>query len=247
MQKVRQMKKLMLATIVAMFTAGGVFADTIRLGTEGAYEPWNFVNDSGKLDGFEIELGNELCKRANLSCEWVKNDWDSIIPNLKSGNYDAIIAGMSVTKERQKVIDFTEEYYPADPSSYVALAGASASATKGVVAAQTATIQAGYIASSSATLVEFATPDETIAAVRNGEADAVLADRGYLQPIVDESNGKLAFVGDSVQIGGGVAMGMRQSDDALRAKLDAAIGSVKSDGSLNKMITKWFGADAPQF
>jgi polar amino acid transport system substrate-binding protein len=241
------MKKIILGAVVAMFAATGAIADTIRLGTEGAYEPWNFVNDAGKLDGFEIELGNELCKRASLTCEWVKNDWDSIIPNLKSGNYDAIIAGMSITEERQKVIDFTSEYYPADPSAFVGLAGASAAATNGVVAAQTATIQAGYVASSSATLVEFATPDETIAAVRNGEADAVLADRGYLQPIVEESNGQLVFVGDSVQIGGGVGMGMRKSDGALRAKLDAAIASVKSDGTLNKMIAKWFGADAPKF
>ena len=99
------MKKLILTAVLAIFTSNGALADTIRLGTEGAYEPWNFVNDSGKLDGFEIELGNELCKRANLSCEWVKNDWDSIIPNLKAGNYDAIIAGMSVTTERQQVID----------------------------------------------------------------------------------------------------------------------------------------------
>jgi polar amino acid transport system substrate-binding protein len=241
------MKKLMMAAVLAAFTATGALADTIRLGTEGAYEPWNFVNDSGKLDGFEIELGNELCKRASLSCEWVKNDWDSIIPNLKSGNYDAIIAGMSITEERQKAIDFTEEYYPADPSSYVALAGANGSASNGVIAAQTATIHAGYVASSSATLVEFATAEETIAAVRNGEADAVLADSGYLKPIVDESNGALVFVGDQIQIGGGVGMGMRKSDGALRAKLNAAIVSVKSDGSLNKMIAKWFGADAPEF
>ena len=241
------MKKLMITAVLAVFTATGALADMIRLGTEGAYEPWNFVNDSGKLDGFEIELGNELCKRASLSCEWVKNDWDSIIPNLKSGNYDAIIAGMSITEERQKAIDFTEEYYPADPSSYVALAGANGSASNGVVAAQTATIHSGYVASSSATLVEFATAEETIAAVRNGEADSVLADSGYLKPIVDESNGALVFVGDQIQIGGGVGMGMRKSDGALRAKLNAAIVSVKSDGSLNKMIAKWFGADAPQF
>ena len=96
------MKKIMLTAVLAVFTATGALAETVRLGTEGAYEPWNFVNDAGKLDGFEIELGNELCKRASLSCEWVKNDWDSIIPNLKSGNYDAIIAGMSITEERQK-------------------------------------------------------------------------------------------------------------------------------------------------
>ncbi|MGB1684212.1 MAG: transporter substrate-binding domain-containing protein [Candidatus Puniceispirillaceae bacterium] len=231
------MKKILLTAVLAVFTASGALAETVRLGTEGAYEPWNFVNDSGKLDGFEIELGNELCKRASLSCEWVKNDWDSIIPNLKSGNYDAIIAG----------IDFTEEYYPADPSSYVGLAGAGEAVTKGVVAAQTATIHAGYVASSNATLVEFATAEETIAAVRNGEADAVLADSGYLKPIVDESNGELVFVGNQIQIGGGVGMGVRKSDGALRAKLNAAIASVKSDGTLNKMIAKWFGADAPQF
>ena len=125
------MKKILLTAVLAVFTASGAFAETVRLGTEGAYEPWNFVNDSGKLDGFEIELGNELCKRASLSCEWVKNDWDSIIPNLKSGNYDAIIAGMSITEERQKAIDFTEEYYPADPSSYVGLAGAGESRAPG--------------------------------------------------------------------------------------------------------------------
>ncbi len=241
------MKKIFLSAVAAMFAATGAFADTVRLGTEGAYEPWNFVNDAGKLDGFEIQLGNELCKRAGLTCKWVKNDWDSIIPNLKSGNYDAIIAGMSVTEERQKVIDFTAEYYPADPSSFVALAGANASATSGIIAAQTATIHAGYIASSNATLVEFATAEETIAAVRNGEADAVLADSGYLKPIVEESNGKLVFAGASIQVGGGVGMGIRKSDSALMTKLNTAIASIKSDGTLNRMIVKWFGADAPQF
>jgi polar amino acid transport system substrate-binding protein len=75
----------------------------------------------------------------------------------------------------------------------------------------------------------------------------VLADSGYLKPIVDESNGELVFVGNQIQIGGGVGMGVRKSDGALRAKLNAAIASVKSDGTLNKMIAKWFGADAPQF
>ena len=123
------MKKILLTAVLAVFSGTVALADTVRLGTEGAYEPWNFVNDAGKLDGFEIELGNELCKRASLSCEWVKNDWDSIIPNLKSGNYDAIIAGMSITEERQKAIDFTNEYYPPDSSSFVGLAGASGSVT----------------------------------------------------------------------------------------------------------------------
>ena len=91
------------------------------MGTEGAYAPWNFVNDEGVLSGFEIELGNELCARAGFECEWVTNEWDSIIPNLVAGNYDTIIAGMSITDERDELIDFTQDYYPPDPSKWVAM------------------------------------------------------------------------------------------------------------------------------
>ena len=234
------MKKLLTAAALLALTAGLAHAQTIRMGTEGAYPPYNFINDKGEVDGFERELGDELCKRAALDCVWVTNDWDSIIPNLVSGNYDTIIAGMSITDERDEVIDFTQEYFPPDPSTYVALAGASADVTKGVVAAQTATIQAAYIASSGATLVEFATPDETVAAVRSGEADAVLADDAFLADIVKASNGELAFVGEPVAIGGGIGMGVRESDGELKAKMNAAIDSMKKDGSLSALIAKWF-------
>jgi polar amino acid transport system substrate-binding protein len=221
-------------------------ADTVRMGTEGAYPPYNFINDAGEVDGFERQLGDELCKRASLTCEWVVNDWDSIIPNLVSGNYDTIIAGMSITDERDEVIDFTNEYMPPDPSGFVAM---SADADlKGVIAAQTGTIQASYVASmDGATLVEFATADETIAAVKNGEADAVLADKSYLAPIVAESGGSLAFAGSDVQIGGGVGMGIRESDGELKAKFNTAIDSMKADGTLNAMIIKWFGEGASIF
>jgi len=207
------------------------------MGTEGAYPPWNFLNDAGEVDGFERELGDELCKRAELNCEWVTNEWDSIIPNLVSGNYDVIIAGMSITDERDEVIDFTQNYTPPDPSAYVAMSD-GVDVETGVIAAQTGTLQAGYIADSDATLVEFATPEETLAAVRNGEADAVLADKSFLAPIVDE-DADLVFTGPDVPLGGGVGMGLRESDNELRDKFDAAIQSMKDDGSLNEMITKW--------
>ncbi|MET4101925.1 polar amino acid transport system substrate-binding protein [Roseovarius sp. MBR-78] len=232
------MKKLLISTAAVAMMAGMAMAqDVVRLGTEGAYPPWNFINDAGQVDGFERELGDELCKRAALNCTWVTNDWDSIIPNLVSGNYDAIIAGMSITDERDQVIDFTQNYTPPDPSAYLGMS-ADVDVTGGVVAAQTGTIQAGYVAESGATLLEFATPEETIAAVRNGEADAVLADKSYLAPIAQEDP-DLDFVADDVALGGGVGMGVRESDAELRAKFDAAIQSMKDDGSLNTMIEKW--------
>lgn len=241
------MKKLILTTAALALSASMAMSQTIRMGTEGAYPPYNFINDAGNVDGFEIELGNELCKRAELKCEWVTNDWDSIIPNLVSSNYDTIMAGMSITAERDEVIDFSQEYMPADPSGFVAMS-ASADLMGGVIAAQTGTIQASYVASmGGATLVEFATPDETIAAVKNGEADAVLADKAYLSPIVAESGGSLMFTGDDIMIGGGVGLGVRESDAELKGKFNAAIDSMKADGTLNTMIKKWFGDDAAVF
>ena len=232
--------KTLLTSVSLLVVATAAFADghaVTRLGTEGAYPPWNFINDAGELDGFERELGDELCARAELTCEWVTNDWDTIIPNLVSGNYDAIIAGMSITDERDEVIDFTGAYTPPDTSTYAA-ADAGVDLASGVIAAQTGTIQAAFVAESGAVLVEFATPDETVAAVVNGEADAVLADASFIDTAV-AANSSLMVVGDPVPLGGGVGMGLRESDGALRAKFDAAIQSMKDDGSLNEMIAKW--------
>lgn len=159
-----------------------------------------------------------------------------------NGTYDTIIAGMSITSERDEVIDFSEAYFPSDPSFYVGLS-ADADVAGGVIAAQTNTIQSAHVASTGATLVEYATPDETIAAVRNGEADAVLADGEFLQPIIDESNGELAKISEVV-LGDGIGVGVRESDGELKDKLNAAIASMKEDGTLNAMIAKWFDGKA---
>lgn len=239
------MKKLLIAAAALALTAGMGMAQTVRMGTEGAYPPYNFIDDNGQVAGFERELGDELCKRAELSCTWVKNDWDSIIPNLVSSNYDTIMAAMSINEERKAVIAFTQDYLPPAASSYAALTE-DADFAEGVVAVQTGTVQASYIAETGATMLEFPNIDQVLAAVRNGEADAGFGDHEVMRPFVEDSD-DLVFVGDEVKLDEGIGVGLRQSDTELREKLDAAITAMKGDGSLNAMIKKYFGDDAQTY
>lgn len=230
----------------AMLGAGSSFAADVRIGTEGAYAPWNFLDDSGELAGYEIELGNELCKRAELECEWVVNEWDSIIPNLLAGNYDVIMAGMSVTDERKETIDFSADYYPPDPSKYAGSPDAKIDwdNPKGLkIGAQGATIQAAYLEdnlSDGNTILTYETPDQSVADLMAGNIDVLLADNSFLAPVIEGSGGAVAFVGPDVSIGGGVAMGLRKDEAELAKKLGTALEEMKADGTVDKLIMEFF-------
>jgi octopine/nopaline transport system substrate-binding protein len=101
-----------LGLLASALAIGGAAAQdkTVKIATEGAYAPWNFTGAGGKLDGFEIDLANDLCGRMKVKCEIVAQDWDGIIPALNAKKYDAIMAGMNITDERMKAINFSRPY-----------------------------------------------------------------------------------------------------------------------------------------
>ena len=103
-------KKTIFSVIAFLLVAGNVYADKIKIGTEGAYPPWNAKDASGALIGFEVELANVLCKNMGHECTIIEQDWDGMIPALQGKKFDAIMAGMSITDERKKVISFSQGY-----------------------------------------------------------------------------------------------------------------------------------------
>ena len=103
-------KKTILTVLASLLLIGNVYADKIKIGTEGAYPPWNSKDASGKLIGFEVELAYSLCRYIGRQCEVVEQDWDGMIPALQMRKFDAIMAGMSITDERKKVITFSQGY-----------------------------------------------------------------------------------------------------------------------------------------
>ncbi len=115
-----------LAAVAWMALIGTAYAEegvTLKIATEGAFPPWNAVDASGQIVGFDIDVGKALCERAELRCAFVTQAWDGIIPALNVGKYDAIMAGMSITEKRKQVIAFTEPY--ASTSNYFLVAKAS--------------------------------------------------------------------------------------------------------------------------
>jgi len=248
------MKKLLLAAGVMLALTGATQAqETVRIATEGAYAPYNFLDDAGKPAGFEIDLGNAMCAQAGLTCEFITNDWDSIIPNLLAGNYDLIMAGMSITDERMETIDFTQNYFPPDPSKFAAAAGAGIDPTAldgKRIGVQGGTIQAAYAEknlASNNTVVSFGTADQAMADLAAGNLDTILADGAYLEPVVAASSGSLEFVGEDLMIGNGIGGGLRKDETELKAKLDDALTALKADGTVDKLIAQWFDGRGPFF
>ena len=103
-------KKTIFSVLFSLLIIGNVNADKIKIGTEGAYPPWNSKDASGKLIGFDVELAYTLCRYIGQQCEIVEQDWDGMIPALIMRKFDAIMAGMSITAERQKAISFSQGY-----------------------------------------------------------------------------------------------------------------------------------------
>ncbi len=220
--------------------------ETVVIATTADYHPFNFTNDDGEIGGLEREMGDELCRRAGLECEWVVNEWETLIPHLRAEDFDAILAGMSITQERDERIDFTQPYYPPTPSVYLARAGSGDEAVEGLVGAQASTIHSDYFLDTGKFFKTFRGSQDSVQALLDGEVEAILVDHAFAVEKLAELEDRLVVVGPQVELDLGIGMGIRE-DSELRAKFDEAIDSMKADGTLNDLLLKWFGEDVSLF
>lgn len=243
------------AIVVAAAAAPAAAADAlkIRIATEGAYPPFNFKDPSGALKGFDVEIANALCAEMKADCSIVAQDWDGIIPALLAKKYDAIVASMSITEERKKAIAFSRPYYQT-PAQFVAKKGAFADIKKETlkgktIGVQSATIHFNYVNDhykGSATIKSYDTQENANLDLMNGRLDAVLADKVVLLDGVIKAKGgeNFAFFGpelkDTKWFGDGVGVGLRKQDKALKEKFDAAILTIRKNGTYDKIRKQYF-------
>lgn len=247
------------AALAAGVMAFGISAasaqDTLRVGVEGAYPPFSEKTASGDLVGFDIDIANALCAEMGVECVLVEQDWDGIIPALQAKKYDAIVASMSITPERQKVVDFTNKYYQT-PAKFAAKEGVDWEDTPKGLAGKTIGVQRGtihddYVSAlyTDSEIKRYATQDEAYLDLQAGRVDAILADSiavsdGFLKTEAGEG---YAFFGedhtDPQYFGEGAGIAVRKGEDELRQKLNDAIAAIRENGTYKQINDKYFDFD----
>ncbi len=231
-------------------------AETLRLGTEGAYPPFNYMTPEGKVAGFDIDVGLELCKRIGAECEVVAQDWDGIIPGLIAEKYDFIIASMFITEERKEQVAFTDPYYMAAMAHVVPQDSDMTEFTNEtlkdmVVGAQAGTTQADYTVASypDADVRLYPTQDEASLDMASGRIDVMVGDMLPLLDFVEKSEDgkccKLAGepITDPAFVGEGVGIALRKENTELRDRLNKALAEIRADGTYKAINDKYFSID----
>ncbi len=252
------MKKLLVLVSLCVFlvAAGSAMAKDwkkVRIGVEGAYPPFSYVEPSGELAGFDIDIAKALGKAMGAEVTLVAQDWDGIIPALLAKKYDAIIASMSITEERKKKVAFSNKYYNT-PAKFVCKKGAidsfSREAIKGKsVGVQRATIHDKYLTDNYGKDVKvkrYGTQDEAYLDIVAGRIDMLLADSIALSDgFLKKEEGKdYQFIGpdlsDPKWFGNGAGIAIRKGDKDLAALFNKAIDTIRADGTYKAIQDKYF-------
>lgn len=251
-----------LFTVLATVLTVGIMAATaqagqkVKIGTEGAYPPFNSIDKDGKLVGFDIDVANALCDAAGFECEFVVQDWDGMIPGLMAKKYDAIVASMSITDERKEKVDFTDKYYNT-PAKFFARKGSGLEVTpeglKGkTIAVQRATIHENFLNDNYGgivTIKSYATQDEAYLDIVSGRADAGIADSvAAMDGFLNTDQGKdFQFFGpnftDPKWFGDGAGIAIRKGEGDLVKAFNAAIAKIRADGTYARINAKYFDFD----
>lgn len=235
------------AALAAIMGITSASAQTLRVGSEGAYPPFNTKDASGKITGFDIDIAEALCAEMKTECTVVAQDWDGMIPALQGKKFDFVVASMSITEERLKVVNFTDPYY-SNKLQYVAKKGAdldiSADAMKAkTIGAQRATIAAEWIEANvpGAKVSLYDTQENAWLDLEAGRTDAVLVDVYVGYEWLQSDTGKnFEFKGEPVFDDDKIGIAVRKEDTDLLAKLNAALKTIIDNGTYAKINEKYF-------
>ncbi|MGC8120799.1 transporter substrate-binding domain-containing protein [Marinobacter sp. VGCF2001] len=247
------MKKLIVAASCALALAAGTAQAqerNLRIAFDVPYEPFEYKDDNGELTGFEVELADAMCEEMNANCKFVIQAWDGMIPGLLARKFDLIMSSMSITAERAKRVLFSEPYYntpggwfgPSDFNTDVTNMDAMKGKTVGV---QRGTTMDTFVTENMGGIVEikrYTTADDMVLDLEGQRLDVAFVDYPVGEQTILTKEG-FKEVGEPVKLGEGVGVAMRKRDADLAEEVNAALRTLKEDGTYDTIMNKYFNYD----
>lgn len=253
------MKKIFLICL-SLFLTANIFAQTkyITFATDATYPPFEFMNQNGQMQGFDVDIIKAMCAVINANCTFQNQAWDSLIPSLQLGKFDAMFGAMNITPEREKQVDFTNPYY-ANTASIVALKSANLNLTRESLQSKTIGALSGstfpqYLHTRYGTDVRvttYASEETAFFDLTSGRIDAVMGDTPLIQTWLKKNNNatKYAIVGAPIDdpnfFGKGYGIAVKKGNTALIETLNAALAAIKNNGAYDKIVQQYFGIPKP--
>lgn len=245
----KRLSALLLAMALTLGFTVGAQAAPLIVAHDTNFKPFEFKDETGKYTGFDIEMWENIAKRANLEFKFQPMDFNGIIPGLQTGNIDAAVAAMTITPQRQEVVDMSIPYY--DTGIMLVVRKENVESVKSlddlkgkVIASKTGTSSADYLRTKFTGAKEvklFPNNDGMYLEVLSKGADAAFFDESVVRDFAKASNGDLVVVGplyEGQSYGIGFPKGSKLVEPA-----NAAIKAMKEDGSYRELYMKWFGTD----
>jgi len=233
-----------LATVAALgyaLTLAAAGDETLTIGTEAPFPPYLVLADDGALSGFDQQLMQEICTREHWACDWKLVTFEELIPGVMDGRFDVVLGGMAITPERRELVDFSQPYqFSGDIEWFVGPPGAPAPDTA-EIAVQAGTLHEAYVRAEGYDFRAYSTEADALQAVFAGQADLAFGPfsaRPDLDPLFDANGIEPLY--DVILGDEGTAMAVCKGNDALLARLNAALDAMLADGTLAELESRWF-------
>lgn len=225
-------------------------AGVLRIGTEGTYPPFTYHDQSGKLVGFDVEIGKAVAAKLGVKPQFVEGRWDGLIAGLDADRYDAVINEVGITKQREQKYDFSKPYIVSKAVLIVRSDDdtiKSFADLKGKKAAQTLTSNFGSLArDSGAELIGTTGFDESISLVITRRADATINDSLSFYDFKKHKPNAPVKIAAEQKNADASGIIVRKGQPDLVAALNQALDAIKADGTYQKLSEKYFGTDVSQ-
>ncbi len=222
--------------------AGPEIGRQVTIATEGAFPPYNSLDAAGRPQGFEIDLGNAICSHAGWRCSWLLRDWSALLPGLGAGEFDAIMAGMSITPSRRAHAAFSREYFHSADKPQGMFVGTHTfqDPSQALIAVQKDTIHEDHLLSLGYHVMTYATAGAALDAVLDGTCDLTFGSPDFLEQRVFRTSRMLAIIRSEEIDAGGAAVAIAPGNSDLKLGFDAALDALEADGTIEKLRKKWF-------